>query len=46
MYGGIGRDIIYAADGRRDVVGCGDGLDTVYANPGDVVSGCERIRRG
>ena len=46
IYGGIGRDLVYAADGRRDVVGCGDGLDTVYANPGDVVSGCERIRRG
>jgi N-acetylglucosamine-6-sulfatase len=46
LYGGIGRDVIYAADGRRDVVGCGDGLDTVYANPGDVTSGCERVRRG
>ena len=46
IYGGIGRDVVYAADGRRDVVGCGDGLDTVYVNPGDVVSGCERIRRG
>ena len=46
IYGGIGRDVIYAADGRRDIVGCGDGLDTVYVNPGDVVSGCERIRRG
>ena len=44
MYGGIGRDVIYAADGRRDIVGCGDGLDTVYTNPGDVVSGCGRIR--
>jgi arylsulfatase A-like enzyme len=46
IYGGIGRDVVYAADGRRDIVGCGDGLDTVYVNPGDVVSGCERIRRG
>ncbi|MGH3027784.1 MAG: sulfatase-like hydrolase/transferase [Gaiellaceae bacterium] len=46
IYGGIGRDVIYAADGRRDVVGCGEGVDTVYVNPGDVVSGCERIRRG
>jgi N-acetylglucosamine-6-sulfatase len=43
--GGIGQDVIHAADGRRDVIGCGDGLDTVYVNPGDVVSGCERIRR-
>ena len=46
IYGGIGRDVVYAADGQRDIVGCGDGLDTVYVNPGDVVSGCERIRRG
>jgi N-acetylglucosamine-6-sulfatase len=45
VYGGIGRDVIYAADSRRDVIRCGEGLDTVYVNPGDVVSGCERIRR-
>jgi hypothetical protein len=45
VYGGIGRDVVYAADGRRDVVACGEGVDTVYVNPGDVVSGCERIRR-
>jgi Ca2+-binding RTX toxin-like protein len=44
-YGGIGRDVIHAADGRRDVIGCGTGIDTVYVNPGDVLSGCERIRR-
>jgi N-acetylglucosamine-6-sulfatase len=46
VYGGIGRDVIRAADGRRDVIGCGDGLDTAYADRADVISGCERIRRG
>jgi N-acetylglucosamine-6-sulfatase len=46
LYGGIGRDVIRAKDGRRDVVGCGDGLDTAYADRADVLSGCERIRRG
>jgi arylsulfatase A-like enzyme len=46
MYGGIGRDVIYAIDGRRDVVGCGDGIDTVHADRIDTTSGCERIRRG
>jgi N-acetylglucosamine-6-sulfatase len=45
LYGGIGDDIVYAADGRRDVIGCGAGLDTVHANRGDVISGCERVRR-
>jgi N-acetylglucosamine-6-sulfatase len=46
VYGGIGRDVIYGADGRRDVIGCGEGVDTAYVNPGDVVSACERVRRG
>jgi arylsulfatase A-like enzyme len=46
IYGGIGRDIVRAVDGRRDVVGCGEGADTVYADRVDSTSGCERIRRG
>lgn len=45
FYGGIGRDTIYAADGLRDVIGCGEGFDTAYVNRGDVVSGCEVLRR-
>ena len=46
VYGGIGRDVLHTADGRRDVVGCGEGIDTVYADRVDSTSGCERIRRG
>jgi N-acetylglucosamine-6-sulfatase len=45
IYGGIGRDIVWAVDGRRDVVGCGEGVDTVYADRVDSNSGCEQIRR-
>jgi len=33
-------------DGRRDVVGCGRGLDAVRADRFDVVApDCERVRR-
>jgi hypothetical protein len=46
VYGGIGRDVVYAVDGRRDVVGCGEGIDTVHADRMDAISGCERIRSG
>ena len=44
--GGLGRDVIHSLDGQRDVIGCGEGLDTAYADRVDVTSGCERLRRG
>jgi hypothetical protein len=40
--GGAGNDRIYAVDGQRDVVNCGSGHDTVWADPGDVLRGCEQ----
>jgi N-acetylglucosamine-6-sulfatase len=45
IHGGLGRDTVRAIDRRRDVIKCGEGLDTVYADRIDVTSGCERIRR-
>lgn len=44
--GGAGRDFITAADGERDNVACGSGRDTVHADRRDVLTGCERVRRG
>jgi beta-glucosidase len=42
---GTGDDRIRAKDGRRDSVDCGRGFDTVAADRGDRLKGCER-RRG
>jgi Ca2+-binding RTX toxin-like protein len=47
FYGGGGNDIVQPGDDPavKDVVGCGDGTDTVYADKADVVGGdCERVR--
>jgi Ca2+-binding RTX toxin-like protein len=47
FYGGHGNDIVQPRDvpAVKDVVSCGTGTDTVYADKADVVSGdCERVR--
>jgi Ca2+-binding RTX toxin-like protein len=47
FYGGGGNDIVQPGDvpAVKDVVGCGGGTDTVYADKADVVGGdCERVR--
>jgi hypothetical protein len=41
---GAGRDRLDVANGRRDVVTCGSGKDTVKADRGDRLKGCERRR--
>jgi hypothetical protein len=37
---------VFVADGRRDVVNCGPGDDTVQADRFDILLGCERVRYG
>jgi N-acetylglucosamine-6-sulfatase len=45
LFGGPGDDTIYAQDGRRDLVSCWTGRDTVFADRVDRIGrGCERIR--
>ena len=47
LLGGPGNDHLYADDGRRDVVYCGAGRDTVFADAADRVSaGCEVDAKG
>jgi hypothetical protein len=41
LVAGAGRDQLHADDGARDVVSCGPGTDTVFADRQDVVAGCE-----
>lgn len=43
FFGGAGNDTILARDGRREVVSCGPGRDTVRADSGDRLVGCERV---
>jgi Ca2+-binding RTX toxin-like protein len=44
--GGKARDTIRVRDGQRDVVACGRGWDTVFADRKDRVSkDCEKVRR-
>jgi len=43
--GGPGDDLIAAADGVVDRIDCGDGLDAVSADPGDILTGCEAVLR-
>ena len=38
---GPGDDVVQSRDGRRDRVRCGDGRDTIDADPLDLLSGCE-----
>jgi Ca2+-binding RTX toxin-like protein len=41
--GGKGNDVIYANDGVPERISCGPGIDTVRADPNDVVAAdCER----
>jgi Ca2+-binding RTX toxin-like protein len=45
LYGGSGNDKIMAADHRNEKVDCGPGpRDSVTADPGDRLLGCERVR--
>jgi Ca2+-binding RTX toxin-like protein len=46
LVGGLGRDVIRAVDHTRDVISCGPGHDTVYADRIDkILPGCEVIHR-
>ena len=42
---GTGDDLIISADGTPERIDCGDGYDSVSADPSDRLIGCERIRR-
>jgi Ca2+-binding RTX toxin-like protein len=47
FYGGRGNDIVQSRDipAVQDIVSCGPGTDTVYADKADVVSeNCERVK--
>lgn len=50
MYGDGGDDVIYAQNGKRDYINCGDGFDIAFVDPIDVLSptldaiGCEDLR--
>ena len=43
--GGFGADLIYARDGRNDVIDCGPGRDRVIVDRGDRLRRCERVMR-
>ncbi len=43
--GGPGNDTIEAADGISETIRCGPGRDTVRADRGDRLTGCERVSR-
>jgi Ca2+-binding RTX toxin-like protein len=45
LRGGEGNDRIDAADGERDLIDCGGGVDTVDSDMYDVLSNCELVRR-
>jgi Ca2+-binding RTX toxin-like protein len=40
---GWGIDVIRAADGEKDIVDCGGGIDTAYVDPSDVARRCEHV---
>jgi Ca2+-binding RTX toxin-like protein len=45
IFGGLGSDTIYAADGERDVIDCGDGRDRAIVDSVDVVNkNCEVVQ--
>ena len=46
LLAGKGADVVKVNDGDRqaDVVKCGSGIDTVFADPPDKLKGCEKIR--
>lgn len=44
VYAGEGNDTINTLDGTDDpIVDCGPGIDTVEADPGDLLVGCEEV---
>ena len=43
IYGGKGSDTIFAADGQRDWVDCGAGVDKAIVDTIDVVKNCESM---
>jgi hypothetical protein len=43
--GGRGRDLIRAANGRRETVRCGPGADTAFVDRADRIFGCETFVR-
>ncbi len=45
VFGGRGDDLIFAqeTDFTLDSVDCGPGRDTVFADPNDLLTGCERV---
>ena len=46
VYAGPDADVVSVRDGRRDVVSCGSGLDSITADAIDrVASDCERVER-
>jgi Ca2+-binding RTX toxin-like protein len=45
LFGRSGDDLIGAANGKRDTIGCGSGVDRVVADLFDRVRGCERVNR-
>lgn len=48
VLGGRGSDLIKVNDGgqQADVVKCGGGIDTVFADPPDKLKGCEKVHGG
>ena len=44
MKGSAGDDTVFAQDGLVDRVSCGDGNDTVVADAGDLLTGCESVQ--
>lgn len=44
LVGGLGSDTIYAADGERDIVDCGEGNDRAVVDAVDVVKNCELVQ--
>ena len=42
---GAGNDTIDVVDGRKDIVNCGPGIDTVRADHADVLRHCEHVTR-
>lgn len=45
LLGGPGRDSIYAVDGVRDTIDCGQGNDTAFVDHRDIVRRCEHVVR-
>jgi len=46
IFAHLGSDTVEARDGERDVIDCGDGVDTAFVDPIDAVSNCETVIGG